>query len=75
MEHAHGLHADLPENLTIYKRSYDEGMVSASSHHAGGVNGLLMDGSVRFFKDSVSLPVWRALATRSAGETLGAEQY
>lgn len=44
------------------------GVFSASSYHPGGVNALLMDGSVRFFKDGVDLAVWRALATRSGGE-------
>jgi prepilin-type processing-associated H-X9-DG protein len=42
--------------------------VTARSFHAGGVNGLLMDGSVRFFSDSVRLEVWRALGTRAGGE-------
>ena len=44
------------------------GVFSASSYHPGGVNSLLMDGSVRFFKDGIDLAVWRALATRSGGE-------
>lgn len=48
---------------------------SARSRHPGGVNTLLMDGSVRFMKDSISLPVWRALATRSGGEVLGSRAY
>ena len=49
--------------------------VAARSLHPGGVNALLADGSVRFFKDSISLPTWRALSTSMGGEVLSAESY
>ena len=39
-----------------------------SSRHPGGVNIVFGDGSVKFIKDSVNLPVWRALGTRAGGE-------
>ena len=42
--------------------------VTSRSFHTGGVNALLMDGSVRFVRDSVSLSTWRAMGTRSGGE-------
>ncbi|MCI0456745.1 MAG: DUF1559 domain-containing protein [Gemmataceae bacterium] len=42
--------------------------ITARSYHRGLVNVLLMDGSVRPVTDSVSLSVWRALATRTGGE-------
>jgi prepilin-type N-terminal cleavage/methylation domain-containing protein len=45
--------------------------VTARSHHVGGVNALLMDGSVRFVRDGVGRDLWRALGTRSGGETIG----
>jgi prepilin-type N-terminal cleavage/methylation domain-containing protein/prepilin-type processing-associated H-X9-DG protein len=38
-------------------------MVAASSNHPGGVNVLLMDGSVQFVKNSVNYLAWYALAT------------
>ncbi|HTU89682.1 MAG TPA: DUF1559 domain-containing protein [Gemmataceae bacterium] len=41
---------------------------TARSFHPGGVNALMLDGSVRFVPDSISLPVWRALGTRMGGE-------
>ena len=37
---------------------------TANSYHPGGVNLTLCDGSVRFVKDSISLPTWRALGSR-----------
>jgi prepilin-type N-terminal cleavage/methylation domain-containing protein/prepilin-type processing-associated H-X9-DG protein len=46
-----------------------------SSYHAGGVNVLLGDGSVRFMKESVALSVWRALSTRNGGEIVSASDY
>lgn len=45
------------------------GAITARSLHAGGVNVLLMDGAVKFARDSINTLVWRALATRSGGET------
>jgi prepilin-type N-terminal cleavage/methylation domain-containing protein/prepilin-type processing-associated H-X9-DG protein len=44
--------------------------VTARSYHAGGVNVLLMDGSVRFVSNSINLATWRALGTRAGGEVV-----
>jgi prepilin-type processing-associated H-X9-DG protein len=51
------------------------GMFAFRSRHAGGVNGLLGDGSVRFFKSSVAQNIWWALATKAGGETVSADSY
>lgn len=51
-------------------RGYYEIRQSARSHHAGGVNAALGDGSVRFFSDTTNRDVWRAYATASGGESL-----
>jgi prepilin-type N-terminal cleavage/methylation domain-containing protein/prepilin-type processing-associated H-X9-DG protein len=51
------------------------GVVSARSHHPGGVNALMGDGSVRFVKDSINVQTWRALGTRAGGETISAEDF
>ena len=48
---------------------------NAGSNHAGGVNALMADGSVRFIKDSVNMPVWWSLGTRAGGEVVGADSY
>ena len=49
--------------------------VPPSSRHPGGVNTLFGDGTVRFVKDTVSLPTWRALGTRNGGEIISADAY
>ena len=45
--------------------------VTSRSYHSGGVNALLMDGSVRFVSNGVVSATWRALGTRSGGEVVG----
>ncbi len=60
---------------TIMDTPGEHSIVSARSQHPGGVNSLLADGSVRFVKDSVSIPTWRALGTRAGGEVLSADSY
>ena len=62
----------LPPNTVEPARELVFGVFSATSYHPGGVNALLMDGSVRFVQDSIALPTWRALGTRSGGEVVGA---
>ncbi len=46
-----------------------------SSRHPGGVNVVFGDGSVKFVKDSINLPIWRALGTRAGGEVISADSY
>ena len=50
-------------------------ITSARSKHPGGVDAALADGSVKFFKNSVSLPIWRSLSTSRGGEIVGADSY
>jgi len=45
--------------------------VTSRSYHTGGVNALLMDGSVRFIANSVSPQTWRGLGTRSGNDIPG----
>jgi prepilin-type N-terminal cleavage/methylation domain-containing protein/prepilin-type processing-associated H-X9-DG protein len=49
--------------------------VPASSNHAGGVNVLMGDGSVRFAKDSIAWATWWALGTRANNEVVDATSY
>jgi prepilin-type N-terminal cleavage/methylation domain-containing protein/prepilin-type processing-associated H-X9-DG protein len=52
-----------------------DSFIGASSFHPGGVNLLLLDGSVRFIKSSINLAGWNALGTRAFGEVVGANAY
>lgn len=58
-----------------HNRTMHDGVFPATSHHPGGVNAGLLDGSVRFVKDSVAIKLWRGLATRSGGELIDASGY
>jgi prepilin-type processing-associated H-X9-DG protein len=48
--------------------------IVARSYHPGGVNALMGDGSVRFFKSTINPYTWRALGTPSFGEVISADQ-
>lgn len=61
------------EQDTIHNQTMLQGVCSARSRHPGGVNSLLMDGSVHFMRDGVNLAVWRALSTRANGEVISGE--
>jgi prepilin-type processing-associated H-X9-DG protein len=50
-------------------------VVTSRGYHPGGVNSLMLDGSVRFTKSSISVPSWRALGTRAGGEVVSADSY
>ncbi len=47
----------------------------ASSRHAGGVNTLFADGSVKFIKSTVSAQTYWSLGTRANGEVISADAY
>ena len=52
------------------------GMItSPRSKHPGGVNVGMCDGSVKFFKNSVNINVFQALASSRGGEVVGADSY
>ncbi|APW62177.1 DUF1559 domain-containing protein [Paludisphaera borealis] len=49
--------------------------LAARSKHPGGVNVGMVDGSVRFMKDSINLVTWGALSTTRGGEVISADSY
>lgn len=51
-------------------RAREMGQFGFRSQHPGGANFLLGDGSVRFIKETIDLATYRALGTKSAGETI-----
>ncbi len=50
-------------------------LIGPSSAHPGGVNMLLLDGSVRFVKDSIIPPIYYGLATIAGAEVIDAGGY
>ncbi|MDG3008319.1 DUF1559 domain-containing protein [Paludisphaera mucosa] len=50
-------------------------VVTSRSYHPGGVNTLMLDGSVRFTKGSIAMATWRALGTRAGGEVVSSDSY
>ena len=71
-------HERRPNDGTLVGRRHDLPwymQVPPSSAHPGGMNVLAGDGSVRFVKNSVFVPVWRAFGSRSGGEVVSADAY
>lgn len=44
--------------------------ITSRSHHTGGVNAALMDGSVRFIAETLDRATWQALSTRNASDII-----
>jgi prepilin-type processing-associated H-X9-DG protein len=75
----------LPPNSPLYDcgtaadttalNNFSRTHLAARSYHPGGANAAMADGSVHFFKNSVSLLTWNALGTRAGGEVLSSDSY
>jgi prepilin-type processing-associated H-X9-DG protein len=50
-------------------RSAVAAILTVRSHHTGGVNASLLDGSVKFVSQTINIDVWRAVSTSAGGET------
>ena len=66
--------------VVVHSRQYTVNRPDASpaafhTLHPGGGNFLLMDGSVRYIKDTVDLDTMRALCTRNYGEVISSDAY
>jgi len=60
----------LKNNLPTQGNPRWDESIGFRSYHPGGTNFLLGDGSVRFVRDSVSGPVYRAYASMAGGESV-----
>jgi len=49
--------------------------ITSRSYHPAEIDAGMMDGSVRRFRDSIELRIWRALGTRAGHEAISAEGY
>jgi len=64
-----------PPNRKACQQSGDESLISASSYHPGGVNLLLMDGSVKFAKNGIAIRTWHAIGTIANGEQIPGDTF
>ncbi len=53
----------------------DDDAITATSRHPGGVNVVMVDGSVHFVKSTISMPTWWALSTMAGGEIISSDSY
>jgi len=67
--------AKTPNCNTASSGIQNPGVFGLSSYHSGGANILLLDGSVRFLKDSVANPTVWALGSMKQGEIISADSY
>jgi prepilin-type N-terminal cleavage/methylation domain-containing protein/prepilin-type processing-associated H-X9-DG protein len=51
------------------------GQFGFRSQHPGGANFVMADGSIKFLKSTISMPIYRALSTRSGKEVVGSDAY
>jgi len=53
----------------------DHAIIGPSSNHKGGVNVVMLDGSVKFIQNSVGKATWWAISTHKSGEVVDAASY
>ena len=61
--------------LTNNNNWSNDGLSTASSRHAGSVNVLMMDGSVRSIKSTVNVNTWWAIGTMANNEVIDGSSY
>jgi prepilin-type processing-associated H-X9-DG protein len=67
--------APYPNCNTASSGIENPGVFGLSSFHPGGANVVMLDGSVRFLKDSISSPTIWALGSIRQGEVISADSY
>ncbi|MDR3634020.1 MAG: DUF1559 domain-containing protein [Isosphaeraceae bacterium] len=66
-------HTIIPNGLSCACCSPWESRTAASSAHPGGVNVLMLDGTVKFIKTSVNYVTWLATGTMNGNETVSGD--
>ncbi len=67
--HAQQPNGSIPDCVSEGMAGYGHfGITTARSHHRGGVNASLVDGSVRFVAETIQRPVCALFGTRNGGE-------
>jgi prepilin-type N-terminal cleavage/methylation domain-containing protein/prepilin-type processing-associated H-X9-DG protein len=61
---------DPNSNTCMLQNLHWSGAWTSGSRHPGGANTLFVDGHSSFIKSTVDLQTWRAVSTRSGGETI-----
>ena len=59
----------------IAKTATQPATYASRSRHPGGVDVAMGDGSVKFVKNSISLPIWRALSTSQGNEIVSSDAF
>jgi prepilin-type N-terminal cleavage/methylation domain-containing protein/prepilin-type processing-associated H-X9-DG protein len=68
-------HINPPNSKSCGYGGAPDGEIAPSSNHSGGVNMLMLDGSVRFIKNSIALNIYYAIGTRAGGESVSEDSY
>jgi len=58
-----------------WKSRFSYASKGAKSKHPGGVNMLFGDGSVKFVKQTISMPIYCAIGSKAGGEVVSADAY
>jgi prepilin-type processing-associated H-X9-DG protein len=64
-----------PDEVPFDAAATSGGFRTPDGAHAGGVNALFADGTVRFIKSRIAPRVLRALLTRDGGETVSSDEF
>lgn len=65
----------LPPGRPSCRAAPDLNAITAGSLHGGGAHVMMLDGGVRFVRESVAPGVWRALGTRAGSEAVSDNDY
>jgi prepilin-type N-terminal cleavage/methylation domain-containing protein/prepilin-type processing-associated H-X9-DG protein len=73
--YSHTLTPNNTQNDCINYIGFNQNHAAPRSYHPGGANAAFADGSVHFFKNSISPTTWFALGTRAGGEVVSSDSY